>query len=778
MAQKKIWELTEALGVNLSDKLPAWQGADVGGETVYLTIDQIIDFLNSTPAVNTIIFSNVIISSDTAGLLNASWINNTGTSYDIIDEALVFLGTPETGDFRWDLVELLSDGTVNVNSGVEGVSAVRPTPTSNALVAEEIIWNDAGEATTVPGPTATPWSLLRYNTQLEPDSTGKFAKIWEGSLSRNEHYAIDILYNDPRNASSFAGAGTGRMKVSWTCSTSRDIISDTVKFFTDGDGIAAEFRLIQITGKKAAIYHKSSHYWSRIEFRIVFQSSSVKLNDFVTGSSYVTAPAAIETFNSVVTEGANNYTHPNHSGDVTSIGDGATVIANGVVTRPKLSTNVNTSLDAADLTICTGIIFGGVLSINAGDTSKIDISAGAGYVVNHTVTPAIVTYVTWDDILAVTLTNLATATSTDMAINISGGVVQQSSYTNQELRTVIFLGGVDHAGGTINNTFSVQVPSFAPGLSVRDLARAIGDLNLSGNTFSAAATNLTIAKNVGQSFSFGRNTATDKNNPHIISQPFLSPVTFNYIYRNGIGGTSVSASGTNINPLNFDNGTGALATVGVNDFAFQQFLLFPNSNNVFIQYGTTTYNTLNEAINGLSTTTFPVLPGFTSAMRRGVLIVKRGTTDLSDTTDARFFAADKFGSIAGAIGTGAEAGGDMLAAVYDPAAGARQVAFQDELYPEAVLRANNTVLFDKDYITGNAGARTGNILFDFTGAKLGATTYMKHQDASAFTFPAQAVLLFDAADVSITVANFFCFMLVDKTASSEKVHVTLSQVGV
>jgi hypothetical protein len=99
-------------------------------------------------------------------------------------------------------------------------------------------------------------------------------------------------------------------------------------------------------------------------------------------------------------------------------------------------------------------------------------------------------------------------------------------------------------------------------------------------------------------------------------------------------------------------------------------------------------------------------------------------------------------------------------------------------YPEAIERANNTVLFDKDYITGNAGARTGNILFGFTGAKLGATTYMKHQDASAFTFPAQAVLLFDAADVSITVANFFCFMLVDKTASSEKVHVTLSQVGV
>jgi hypothetical protein len=234
------------------------------------------------------------------------------------------------------------------------------------------------------------------------------------------------------------------MKVSWTCSTSRDIISDTVKFFTDGDGIAAEFRLIQITGKKAAIYHKSSHYWSRIEFRIVFQSSSVKLNDFVSGSSYITAPAAIETFNSVVNGGA-----------------------------------------------------GTVTSVAVSGTDGIEVDSGS-------------------------------------PITTSGTIV----------------------------------------------------LGLNAETIRTTA------------------------------------------------------------------------------------------------------------------------------------------------------------------------------------------------YPEAIERANNTVLFDKDYITGNAGARTGNILFDFTGAKLGATTYMKHQDASAFTFPAQAVLLFDAADVSITVANFFCFMLVDKTASSEKVHVTLSQVGV
>ena len=101
------------------------------------------------------------------------------------------------------------------------------------------------------------------------------------------------------------------------------------------------------------------------------------------------------------------------------------------------------------------------------------------------------------------------------------------------------------------------------------------------------------------------------------------------------------------------------------------------------------------------------------------------------------------------------------------------------VYPEALARENNTVLFDNDYVTGIiAAARTGNILFDFTGAKLGATTYMRHQDGSAFTFPAQAVLLFDSADVSTTDANYFCFLLVDKTGAGEEVHVTLAQEGV
>jgi len=42
-----------------------------------------------------------------------------------------------------------------------------------------------------------------------------------------------------------------------------------------------------------------------------------------------------------IANNANNYVHPNHSGDVVSTGDGATLIQDGVVTDAKLSTGIN-----------------------------------------------------------------------------------------------------------------------------------------------------------------------------------------------------------------------------------------------------------------------------------------------------------------------------------------------------------------------------------------------------------------------------------------------------
>ena len=56
-----------------------------------------------------------------------------------------------------------------------------------------------------------------------------------------------------------------------------------------------------------------------------------------------------------IATGANNYSHPNHTGDVTSVGDGATTIANNAVTAAKISSTDNTfKVDTGSVVINEG----------------------------------------------------------------------------------------------------------------------------------------------------------------------------------------------------------------------------------------------------------------------------------------------------------------------------------------------------------------------------------------------------------------------------------------
>jgi surface protein len=92
---------------------------------------------------------------------------------------------------------------------------------------------------------------------------------------------------------------------------------------------------------------------------------------------------------------------------------------------------------------------------------------------------------------------------------------------------------------------------------------------------------------------------------------------------------------------------------------------------------------------------------------------------------------------------------------------------------EGVERENNTVLFDKDYVIGNAGARTGNILFDFTGARLKANSIMLHNDIVEPTFPANAKIIF--GEYKINQDNYIYFEIINKGLSSEIVLVHIYQ---
>jgi hypothetical protein len=291
----------------------------------------------------------------------------------------------------------------------------------------------------------------------------------------------------------------------------------------------------------------------------------------------------------------------------------------------------------------TGIISGGALTINA-NPALFDVSAGVGYIADQTTTPTTFKIVTWGAFTARAVTNISTQSATDIAINASGQIVQQLSFSNTELRSLIFLGGLDHSGGTqINNTFAIQVPANGIGSSLSELARAIGDLNNTGNIFLANGANLRINKTAGTTFSYGRNNLANAQDPHTLTQIAQEPVTFTYVYSNGAGGSTFVGGRTDINPNQYDNGTGSLASLTGAQWSIQRILMFSNTGNVFVQYGTETFTRKADAIAGLATTTFENLPGIRTALVRGFLIVQRNATALNGN-DAQFIDANRFGS--------------------------------------------------------------------------------------------------------------------------------------
>lgn len=115
-----------------------------------------------------------------------------------------------------------------------------------------------------------------------------------------------------------------------------------------------------------------------------------------------------------VADGANNYTHPNHTGDVTSTGDGATVIADDAVTYAKmqnavsgdvlLGNNAGAGGQIAELSAGTVISILGINS-HVDPTLQIEVFAGNAAVttgdgVNALVIPSVLNNFTIIDVMA------------------------------------------------------------------------------------------------------------------------------------------------------------------------------------------------------------------------------------------------------------------------------------------------------------------------------------------------------------------------------------------
>ena len=287
----------------------------------------------------------------------------------------------------------------------------------------------------------------------------------------------------------------------------------------------------------------------------------------------------------------------------------------------------------------TGLLSGGNITINGGDTTKFDVSAGTGIIVNPST--GLETPVSWINQTAISI--LGGQKTTYITLNSIGVINKSSSPISTSLqRQEIYLGDA-HTPDTINIVAIDNQPNVVVNgtSSLFDLANSINHLNLSGNVISSNS-GLTIQKTLGSAFGMGCNFELDVTNPNVVTLNSLDSSTDNLRYY--MKNCSTSSALTTINPNNKDNGTnypGVSMTAGF--WSVQRvYSSCSVSNKLNVMLGQFEYELKSDAINNINS------EGFDDSMCAvinkdcliGLILVQQGTTDL---INAEFLPVNKFG---------------------------------------------------------------------------------------------------------------------------------------
>lgn len=293
----------------------------------------------------------------------------------------------------------------------------------------------------------------------------------------------------------------------------------------------------------------------------------------------------------------------------------------------------------------TGVILGGVLTINA-DTTKIDVSAGMGYVVDNWTSPGspTISLVQWSAFTAVTLTYLATSLDTQLAINGADATLAQFNtlITATQRRDYLYLGKAVHTNLTVvNAVVNNAVLRTSPMTTMDDFHDAVGPVNKSGNVISANGANLSINRSAGKVYRRGAARVSSAKSPNLITTSAATPVSLQYRYRNGSGGFTTATATTTLVPGSYDDGDGTLGTVGNSEWTIQRIYHF-TIGTTYATYGQAIYATLAAAVAAVETEDPVIDPQFADASLRAYVIMRGNATSLADTAITAIVRGGKF----------------------------------------------------------------------------------------------------------------------------------------
>lgn len=301
----------------------------------------------------------------------------------------------------------------------------------------------------------------------------------------------------------------------------------------------------------------------------------------------------------------------------------------------------------------TGILTGGVLSVSVGGTT-FSITDGTGQVVDNFTAPLspTITQISWSGKTNITDTFLSDP-ATYVLLSSAGAVLQQNDApTDDDLRDKILVGVIAHSNSLIIAFAPLMVAAYNNGNLAQDILTALGTIT-TGCIYSGNAA-LTMARTSGSIFRRGAQYLTDAKTPNAVDLALQNPVQFASYCRNGSNTVfSNSAVGTTLTANRYDDGTAAPAGVPngvVLNNRWQAIRLFLSTNGfTLLQYGQTTYNSLNDAVEGVGGESWFQAPITRLTAFRGYLFVRGGASNLSNISDAFFQSAGKLGDV-GTVG--------------------------------------------------------------------------------------------------------------------------------
>jgi hypothetical protein len=324
--------------------------------------------------------------------------------------------------------------------------------------------------------------------------------------------------------------------------------------------------------------------------------------------------------------------------------------------------------------IQTGLLYGGVITINAGNTAAVDVSAGAGIIATVNAStggypaPSLQT-IQWTAKTGVTLAGMTSSDFTFLRIDSSGNLQQSSNnFTQSQYLNSVVIGNVVHQSRSfVNRVHYHPIVAYASSAQYETFIRYFGGLKVDGYVMSGYGTTGGIQHTTGTAFALGANMDVDPNNPSLVTDSSAVPVQqLFYLYRNADGTYRTDpVSRTTVNFGNYDDGDGTLGNVGNQSWSIQRVYKIPGVNNaLYIYYGTAVYSSLTVASNNI------LLESFAEAditryngVFLGWLVVRGNGSNVSSTGDCRIVPGGFFRNTTGGGGASTQLNFDDLADV-------------------------------------------------------------------------------------------------------------------